>query len=64
MHKFVLKSGLTVGIFDISTFSMVSSYSLLHLMEIFPVAHNFFKKHIVKHCFTVFNYVEIAKIYK
>ena len=38
------KRGLTVGIFYISTFSMVWCLFLLYLMEIFPMTHNFWKK--------------------
>ena len=36
-----LKSGLTVGIFNIFAVSMVLSMFILHLMEIIPIAHSF-----------------------
>ena len=53
-----VKKGLTVGVFNISTISMVLCLFLLHLMQIFPKAHNFWKKTFVKHCLTVVEYFE------
>ena len=50
---FVRKRGLTVGIFDISTFSMGLCFFSLHLMEIFLMTQNFWEKNIVKHWLTV-----------
>ena len=49
----MLRSGLTVGIYDISTFSMVLCLFLLRRMEIFKIAHNFWKRNIVKNCLIV-----------
>ena len=50
------KKGLTIGIFNISTFSMVSNLFSLHLMYNFPKTHDFCHKHILKHCSTVVKY--------
>ena len=49
----MLKSGLTVVIFNISAFSIVLCLFLLHRIEIFTIAHNFWKKYTVKHCLIV-----------
>ena len=46
------KRGLTVGIFDISTFSMTLCFFLLHLMKVFPTTQNFFGK---KYCLALLN---------
>ena len=54
----MLKSGLSVGIFNISTFSMALCLFSLHLMEIIPMAHKFWKKNIVKHSVTVVKWFE------
>ena len=54
----MLKEGLTVSIFNISTFSMISCFSLFHLTEIFPKRHNSLNKTIVKHCLFVVKYLE------
>ena len=39
-----LKSALTVGVFNISAFSMVLCLFSAHLMEIFLITHTFWKK--------------------
>ena len=44
---------LIVEISKTSAFSIVLCLILLHLMEIFPITHSFWKKNIVKHCLTV-----------
>ena len=44
---------LIVGIFNISAFSIVLGLFLLHLTEIFPITHSFWKKNIVKRSLTV-----------
>ena len=54
----MLEEGLTVSIFNISTFSMVLCFFLLHLMKIFPKARNFCNKTVVKHCLLVVKYSE------
>ena len=45
----MLKEELPVSIFNIFTFSMVLRLILLHLMEVFPKAQNFWNKTTVKH---------------
>ena len=45
----MLKEELPVSILNIFTFSMVLRLILLHLMEIFPQAQNFWIKTTVKH---------------
>ena len=57
-YDYMLKEGLTDSIFKISTFSMVLCSSFLHHIEIFPKAHNFLNKAIVKQCSFVVNYFE------
>ena len=49
---------LIVEISKISAFSIVLCLILLHLMEIFPITHSFWKKNIVKHSLTVVKYFE------
>ena len=47
-YVFMTICGLIVDIFEISTFSMgFMLFFLLHLMEIFPMTHNFWKKKIL-----------------
>ena len=58
IYDYMLKEGLNENIFTISTFSMVLCPFLLHLMEIFPKAHNFLNKTIVKHCLFAVKYLE------
>ena len=58
IYDYMLKKGLTVSIFNISTFSMVLCLFLLDLMEIFRKSHNFSNKTIVKHYLTVVGYFE------
>ena len=59
--QLLIKSGLTVGIFDIANFSIVWCCPSLHLMEIFPMTHNFWKKDIIKHWLTVVKKVQNSK---
>ena len=54
----MLKGTLTDSIVNISTLSMVLCSFLLHLMEIFPKAHNYLNKAIVKHCLFAVKYFE------
>ena len=63
IYNYLLKTWITVGVFDVSTFSMVWWLFSLHLMKIFPMTHNFWEKNIVKHCKTVVKYVKLAKTY-
>ena len=60
IYDYMSKNGLTFGIFNISTFSMVLYLFLLHLMEIFQKTHNFWDKTIVKPYLTVVKYFETA----
>ena len=53
-----VKKGLTDGIFNISTFSMVLCSFLLSLMKIFSNAHHFLNKTIVKHSLFPVKYIE------
>ena len=57
IYDYMLKKGLTVCIFNISTFSMVLCGFLLHIVNIFPKTNNFWNKKVVKHCLTVVNYL-------
>ena len=58
IYDYMSKNGLTFGIFNISTFSMVLCLFLLNLMEIFQKTHNFWDKTIVKPYLTVVKYFE------
>ena len=53
IFTYLLKSGLTVGICDISTFSMVLWLFVLHLMGIFLMTYSFWERNIVYQCLTV-----------
>ena len=41
---YMLKNGLTVSIFGISTFSIYLRFFSIQLMEISPMIHNFWEK--------------------
>ena len=53
IYDYMLKKGLNISIFNISTFPMLLCWFLLHQIEIFPKSHDFLNKSFVKHFSTV-----------
>ena len=47
IYDYILKSCLTVGTFDIFTFSIVLCFFSRHRIEVFPVTHNLWEINIV-----------------
>ena len=61
---FVKKVIETLAFFTFLLIQQFNAFFSLHLIKIFPMTHNFWKKNFAKHWLTVVKQDKIAKMYR